>query len=142
MKTISNKITVMTSVLMLSTISPVSYADNVKVPGTIPIQQEGRATYVTGGIGDEERDMLDSVRHEYNLHIMSASKDGEFMGNTKIKIYDSAGNEVINTSAGPLLYANLPAGRYAITAENGGSTKHKNIRISSNHETNTNLVWN
>lgn len=142
MKIISNKTTILTSVLMLSTISPVSYAENMQVPGTIPIQHEGRATYVTGGIGDEERDMLDSVRHEYNLHIMNSSKQGEFMDNTKIKIYDTAGNEVLSTSAGPLLFANLPAGKYALTAENGGNTKRKNVIISSTHETNTNLVWN
>ena len=134
------KITTTTAILMLSTIS-VSYADNMRIPGTIPIQQEGRATYVTGGIGDEERDMLDSVRHEYNLHIMNSSKKGEFTSDTNLAIYDNKGNQIINTAAGPLFYANLPAGKYTISAENEGSTQRKNINISSNHATNTNLVW-
>ena len=34
-------------------------------------QQEGDITYVTGGIGDEERTAMRSVQHDYNLHVLS-----------------------------------------------------------------------
>ena len=61
----------------------------------------GNVTYVTGGIGDEERSALNSMKSSYNLHITSASKSGEFAGNTHIIVRDRQGNPVVNASAGP-----------------------------------------
>lgn len=151
----ATKIAAITSILLISATSS-SYAGNrtsnwdrdnmhqTRFSDEMQVQRQGNVAYVTGGIGDEERNMLHSVRHEYNLRILNSSKRGEFMGDTNIAIYDSRGHEIVNANdAGPLLYARLPAGRYSITAENDdGDTQTRNIRVSSDHATRTHLVWN
>src|SRR5689334_11347717 len=61
-------------------------------------QQEGSVTYITGGIGDEERDALRAVSRDYNLHVMSASTSGAFAGQTQIIIRSRQGEEVVDES--------------------------------------------
>src|ERR1700741_3281696 len=89
-------------------------------------QQTGNVTYLTGGIGDEERDAMKTVKSDYNLSLMSASKAGEFVGDTQVRILDREGNVVVNTYAGPLFYAQLPPGRYTVQAISEGQSRSQN----------------
>ncbi|MFY9287421.1 MAG: hypothetical protein WAO98_02840 [Alphaproteobacteria bacterium] len=103
--------------------------------------QIGGIWYVTGGIGDEERDELKAVKGDYNFHVMSASKNGAFEGDTHIAISDRQGNQLLNTAIGPLFYAKLPAGSYAVEASNNGQVKRQNISVNDRKSANMHLSW-
>src|SRR5437016_948255 len=94
------------------------------------IQKQGNITYVTGGIGDEEREALHSMRHNYNLSVLSADKYGAYPGDTHIVISDKQGTELVNTDAGPLFYARMPAGRYIVEESSGGQSKKRAVTIA------------
>ncbi len=101
----------------------------------------GNVKYITGGIGDEERNTLQSVEKDYNLRIMSAYKDGAFSGDTHVIIRDHAGGELINVSAGPLFYARLPAGTYMVEAVNGDESKKQKVLLNQSKATSVHFSW-
>jgi hypothetical protein len=103
-------------------------------------------TYITGGIGEDEQQMLEAVKPEYNLHIMSASMNGAFVGDAQVLITRGNGEqteEMLNVVAGPLLYVKLPAGSYSLLASLGEQTKRQNFTIGVKRKTaRVHLGWN
>ena len=86
--------------------------------------------YVTGGIGDDERQAIEAAKAQYNVHITNASINGAFVEETQVLIKDKSGAEELNISTGPLLYVQLPAGSYQLTATHGNESKTQKIVIS------------
>lgn len=105
------------------------------------VQQQGEIYYITGGIGDEETSAMQSERGDYNLQIMNADKQGHFSGYPHIIITDTQHNELLNADSGPLLYTNLPNGRYTVEGSSMGQTKSQNIIISNNKTSRIRFVW-
>lgn len=103
--------------------------------------QSGNVTYITGGIGDEERSALDAVKKDYNLRIVSAHTDGAFAGDTRIVIRDHNGDQLVDAAAGPLFYAKLPTGSYTVEATNQGRSKQQHITVGHNKATSVHLSW-
>lgn len=72
---------------------------------------------VSGGVGSESRDEMAAVANDYSLHVVLATRSGSFLANVQVEIADEAGNLVAQTvSDGPLLYVDLPPGRYTVEA--------------------------
>jgi hypothetical protein len=122
--------------LVISTAS-LALAQNAALPA---IQQSGDITYVTGGIDSDERSALESVRGDYNLHIMNSLPDGTLAGYTHITLSDNSGNQLLTADSGPIFYAKLAAGKYTLESENEGVQQKKQITISGK-ATNAHLVW-
>ena len=137
MKTIAVKITV-AAIVAMTLHAPATLADN-NLPQA---QQDGNVTYVTGGIGDEERNALRAVQHDYNLHIVNAvGASGAYPGDTHIIIYDKHHQEVVNTDTDPLFYAQLPAGRYTVEESSEGEDKQQSVVIAANKPENITFRW-
>jgi hypothetical protein len=86
-------------------------------PVLTTVQSSDGISYITGGVGDEELAFLKSQEDNYNVHILLTSVNGEYMGDVALIFMDKAGNEILKIdSAGPFLYANLPAGAYTVEA--------------------------
>lgn len=103
--------------------------------------QVGNATYITGGIGDEERHILQVSKNNYNLHIMSAERTGHFHGDTRVVIQDQRGNVMIDAEAGPLFYASLPAGSYTVEATSEGRTKRQRVMVNERKASSIHFSW-
>lgn len=108
----------------------------------VPAAQTGNGiTYITGGIGDEERVAMENSKDQYNLHITNVNNEGAFTDNMNIAIYDIKATKLAEFNAGPMIYAKLPAGKYVVAATNeNGEIRRKNIRVLRT-TTNVNLVW-
>jgi len=86
-------------------------------PVLTSVQTSDGISYITGGVGDEELAFLKSQQDNYNVHILLTSVNGEYMGDVALSFMDKAGNESLKIdSAGPFVYANLPAGTYMVEA--------------------------
>ncbi|MGE3624428.1 MAG: hypothetical protein AB7H77_11235 [Bdellovibrionales bacterium] len=105
-----------------------------------PVQTEN-VRYITGGIGDEERDALNSVKQRYNLHVTSTNMQGEFNGSTQIIVRDRQDNTTLKVDAGPLFYADLPAGSYTVEAVNGGQKKEQKISLAQGKSASLYFRW-
>lgn len=108
---------------------------------TMQPMKAGNITYVTGGIGDEERYALQSVKNRYNLSIVSAANTGAYVGDTRVTISDTAGQELVDTHAGPLFYANLPPGKYVVEGQSEGQMRTQNITIAENKPAHIHFSW-
>lgn len=90
-------------------------------------------TYVTGGVGDEEREAIEASKGDYNLHITNASTSGEFVGDARVVISRHGANggteQMLNIVAGPLLNVKLPSGTYRVTATLGQQVKRQAVAV-------------
>jgi hypothetical protein len=106
-------------------------------------QTQGNVTFVTGGVGIEERDELHATRANYNLSLLfSEQGTGEYLSDVNILITDSRGNVFLKTvSDGPELFARLPPGRYIVTVEFDGKTYHKAVSVGGRQNASLSFTW-
>ena len=106
-------------------------------------QTQGEVTFVTGGVGIDERNELDASRANYNLSLLfSVQGTGDYLSDVKIRITDLKGNVFLETvSDGPKLFAKLPPGRYIVIADLNGETYHKTVSIRGKQNTSLYFSW-
>lgn len=84
----------------------------------------GGVVFVSGGIGDEEMEMLKSREHEFNVKIMLSAPKGEYVSNITLRILDNKDTPLVGIpDAGPYVYAKMQPGTYFI--ETTGATGEK-----------------
>jgi hypothetical protein len=106
-------------------------------------QTQGNVTFVSGGVGFDERSELDATRANYNLSLLfSVQGSGDYLSDAKIRITDLKGNVFLETvSDGPKLFAKLPPGRYIVTADLNGETYHKTVSVGGKKNTSLSFTW-
>ncbi|WP_411726992.1 carboxypeptidase-like regulatory domain-containing protein [Methyloglobulus sp.] len=106
-------------------------------------QTQGEVTFVSGGVGSDERDAMQAIRSDYNLSLLfSLQSTGEYLSDVKVSITDSSGNTFLETvSDGPMLFAKLKPGRYNVTVELNGQVAHKKAIIVGNKRTSLSFIW-
>lgn len=99
--------------------------------------------FVSGGVGASEREELDQVKAQYNLHLLFAvARSGEFLAGIPVQIDDEAGNALLTAvSAGPYFYARLPPGHYVVTVENRGEVQSRRIRVQGAGIVSESFYW-
>ena len=94
------------------------------------VQQAGNVSFVTGGVGLEERATLSQQTADFNLKVVNAVPGRPFVADVNIAVVDSRGQEVLRTTSdGPWLLAKLPPGRYTIKASDGSRTQTRNVQL-------------
>ncbi|MDX2027219.1 MAG: hypothetical protein SFW62_01135 [Alphaproteobacteria bacterium] len=104
-------------------------------------RQFGSITYITGGVGDEERSALEAMQKDYNLRVMMSSTTGHFMTDTRLVIRSRDGKELLDVVTGPLFSAKLPEGAYTVEAFNEGQGKKQNITITRRESSRLHFSW-
>ena len=106
-------------------------------------QTQGDVTFVTGGVGIDERNELDATRANYNLSLLfSVQGSGNYLSDVSIRITDLKGNVFLETvSNGPKLFAKLPSGRYIVTVDLNGETYHKTVSVRGKRNTSLSFTW-
>ena len=101
--------------------------------GTPEIRQSGTVSYTSGGISEEERSALEPIAREFNLKLIFALRNGEYLSDTNVVVTSGRGQPVLEAkSEGPWFFAKLPTGQYlvSVTAPNG-QTQRKSVVIAS-----------
>jgi hypothetical protein len=112
--------------------------------GAMPPQpiHQGQASYITGGIGEDEQQAIEASARDYNLLISNAEKDGEFTAGTDFTITNRHGQEVLRAhDTGPLFYAQLPPGDYVIHATYNGAQRVRDVSITGKSPSDIHLIW-
>ncbi|OLF56586.1 hypothetical protein [Pseudomonas chlororaphis] len=107
-----------------------------------PQQQNGIA-YVAGGIGlDESRSLLQTKG--YNLHItFSAGPENQYTADVDLVIQNPQGHQVLALDqVGPIVFVQLPAGRYQVAATRNGTTERGTVDMKVAGIRDLNLHWN
>src|SRR5262245_8928105 len=74
-------------------------------------------SYISGGVGEDSRDRLNSQAREYNLRVMFTLNEGNFLSGLPVTVTDAKGKRIIEAVAdGPFFMAKVPAGTYTVAA--------------------------
>jgi hypothetical protein len=112
-------------------------------PGAIEEKQYQGVSYMSGGIGEGEREALRQLEKNYNLKIVYALAEGNYLALVDTVVKDAQGKTVLATTAqGPWLYARLEAGRYTITATTlQGQTQEKPVQVQPQGRQEVTMTW-
>lgn len=98
--------------------------------------------YLSGGIGDEEREEIDRARNNYNTKLVLAEASGSYASNVSLHITTVLGEPVLSISgAGPLVLVQLPPGTYLINADYEGRNTQKRFDVSDNVAQTVTVLW-
>ncbi len=115
-------------VLGAASLAPTASADNRE---TI-FQAVGNVPYVSGGVGLDSIDRLDTMAGQFNLKLVFALKSGEWVSDVKVTITDTAGKAIVDTmSNGPWFLTKLPMGKYQIVANFAGNAEKRTIAVGA-----------
>jgi hypothetical protein len=83
----------------------------------------------SGGVTLESREAMMKAATGYNLRLAFVQADGSFLANVEVAIHDARGAPVwTGIAEGPLLFARVPPGGYAVTATAEGRTLKRTLK--------------
>ncbi len=98
--------------------------------------------YMSGGIGLGEREQMEQMEQNYNLKLIFAVQQGNFLSGVHVTITDKSGKTLLNAvSDGPWFFVKVPAGTYTVAATNQGQTISKAARVGASGRTPVSFVW-
>jgi len=99
--------------------------------------------YMSGGIGLEEREIMESWGADYNVKLAFAELSGNYVSDVKVVMEDQNGKDIISaTTNGPWLYVRLPPGTYNVKATFEGEIKEiRDLRLSEGDRVLRYLHW-
>ncbi|MGE8058467.1 carboxypeptidase regulatory-like domain-containing protein [Pseudomonas sp. NPDC089547] len=105
-------------------------------------QEQNGVRYLQGGIGQDEANALRKTPG-YDLHIeLSTGPEGKFESGANVDIQSAQGHSVLSvTDAGPLLYVQLPPGKYKVTGNAQGQTVQQMVTVNGKSPATVSLNW-
>ncbi|WP_415758318.1 carboxypeptidase regulatory-like domain-containing protein [Pseudomonas sp. LT1P18] len=105
-------------------------------------QQQSGITYLSGGIGEDESKAIQQATG-YNLHMtFSIGVENKYVPDVDVIIQKEPGQPVLTLSqAGPLVYVQLPPGKYTVVATRNGEAKHDTADVGSGTARNLVFHW-
>ncbi|WP_157200523.1 carboxypeptidase regulatory-like domain-containing protein [Methylomonas lenta] len=109
----------------------------------IKLQTQGEISFVSGGVGGDERDAMHAIRSDYNLNLLfSEAGSGEYLSDIKVCIKDAGGNNLLETIAdGPMFYTKLKPGRYTVSVDLDGNTIDKTVNVGNQQSVSHSFTW-
>ena len=129
--------------MSLSVLSLAVVCFSAEAPATpLMVKDYEGIPYVSGGIGLDEREALSATASEYNLKIVFALKEGNYLADASVLIKDAQGKTVLDAvSDGPWFYARLPAGQYAVTATMMEKANTEKVQIKPAGQSVLHFYW-
>ncbi|WP_226499810.1 carboxypeptidase regulatory-like domain-containing protein [Pseudomonas sp. MWU16-30322] len=106
-------------------------------------QQQNGINYLSGGIGVDEAKAIQQSTG-YNLHMTFAvGAQDQYTADVDVMIQKSPGQTVLTlTQTGPLVYVQLPPGKYTVVATRNGETRRDETDVGSGGARNLVFHWN
>jgi hypothetical protein len=123
---------------------PTPSAARDRESGMISSKTEQGYAFMSGGVGIEERNLMQRKAGAYDLDLSFADKQGHYLSDVSVVIDDENGTQLVNSRAtGPFFYIDLPSGKYDVKASFDNQTEEiKKLNISKDHSTKELLHWN
>lgn len=106
-------------------------------------QEQNGIAYLSGGIGEDEAKAIQQASG-YNLHMTFAiGPDNRYIPDVDVVIQKAPGQTVFTLNdAGPLVYVQLPAGKYTVVATRNGEERRDTADLGSGVARNLVFHWN
>ncbi|WPN47497.1 MULTISPECIES: hypothetical protein [unclassified Pseudomonas] len=132
------------SILLLPALSPAASLEPIDSSGVqVQRQEQNGITYLSGGIGEDEAKAIQQTTG-YNLHMtFSVGTGDEYTPDVNVVIQKKPGETVLTLNeAGPLVYVQLPAGKYIVIATRNGQSRQDTADVGSGAPRNLVFHWN
>ncbi|MEB0044700.1 MULTISPECIES: carboxypeptidase regulatory-like domain-containing protein [unclassified Pseudomonas] len=132
------------NVLMFATLAQAASLDPVDDSAVqVQPQQQNGITYLSGGIGEDETKAIQQSKG-YNVHMtFSAGPQNKYIPDVDVVVQTVQGQTVLTLNqAGPLVYVQLPAGKYTVTATRNGEVRRDVTDVGSGTARNLVFHWN
>jgi hypothetical protein len=132
------------SMLLFTALSPAASLEPVDSSGVqIQRQEQNGITYLSGGVGEDEAKAIQQATG-YNLHMTFAiGVENKYIPDVDVVIEKNQGQTVLTLSnAGPLVYVQLPAGKYTVIATRNGEVRRDVADVGSGAARNLVFHWN
>lgn len=118
-------------VLVLAGLLAMGAVGSLNAAQTHPLAEEKDGIrYINGGFGEMERESLNRVADRFNMKMVFTNQKGKYVADVDIEVMDMNGNTVFShDSAGPWLLADLPHGRYRLTARYMDQRQSRRIAV-------------
>ena len=105
-------------------------------------QQQSGVTYLSGGIGEDEAKAIQQATG-YNLHMtFTIGAEGKYVPDVDVLIQKDQGQTVLTLSqAGPLVYVQLPPGKYTVVATRNGEERRDTADVGTGTPRNLLFNW-
>lgn len=110
----------------------------------LEVVQNGPVPFVSGGVGEDERQEIGKLAPDFSLELLFAAKGSpnEYLADIKVEIKDKNGKVVLDAvSQGPFLLAKMPPGRYSVSADNAGAVKQQTIQVAGAKPHRVVFIW-
>lgn len=141
MRSRTNLVTMAAAIAVLTLACPV-HAESESLGSGLVAHEEDGVSYVSGGVGHAQQEVLERVGSQYNLKVTLATKDGKYIGGAAMRIADQKGRTVIDTKAdGPLFFAKLLPGKYEVHATAAGKSLSQEVSLGGHGQTQIVMTW-
>lgn len=111
-----------------------------------PVYEAGTVRYRTGGVGRTEAEAMRADGQHYPLALQFLVRDGEayqYTSRVTVEIASERGDKLLGvTSDGPFLLADVPPGRYRITAiSDDGRPQTRDVDVQAQAHKDLRFVW-
>jgi hypothetical protein len=125
---------------------PRAEAATTEIPPWIVITEGTTAQgfpYLYGGVGSDERDIMEEKGRAYNLKLSFAAKGGAFLSDVKLVMADKKSGEIVSlVTDGPLFFIQLPPGNYTVRAAFRNETKEiRALTVGKDKTVRRTLIW-
>jgi hypothetical protein len=105
--------------------------------------REGSIAFLSGGVGQQERETLKEMGKGYPLKLMFSNKEGKYLSDVIVKVRDQNDKTILTTvSDGPWLFINLPSGTYHLDASfKGNEKKISKVNIEKETQKVISIQW-
>jgi hypothetical protein len=112
------------------------------VPPSAPVLSQGSVSYMSGGVGDDELEMMQQLASKFNLKMLFASTKGNYLAGVHITVENKGGQVLLNTdSDGPFLYVLLPKGQCKVVALKDNQPIVKTVHLSEKGNSSLIFRW-
>lgn len=127
------------ALILFGSASPVFAAS---ADGDAIVRNVGGVSYVSGGVGTDSIDRLNSLAKDFNVKLVFALKSGAYVSDVRVTIADATGRTVLDsTSNGPWFLMKLPAGAYQIVATLTGQTIKQPLSVDTTRLKTIDFRW-
>lgn len=104
---------------------------NAYAQDTLERQHQGNITWMSGGIGSDEVEILQEARADFNLRLLFAVQGTrDYLADVGIRLQDSHGQPVFSAnSRGPRMLLQVPPGSYKLTAAYRGKDISRDVTV-------------
>lgn len=92
-------------------------------PGILMGASDEGVRYLMGGVGSDEREIMETLAADYNVKFAFADMSGDYIADVSVVIDDLHGKSLVQlVTNGPWLCVKLPSGSYRVKATYGAKT--------------------